>query len=200
MDPNTFSKESLKIDCAEQVRLITREVQRLLVSFKRRGVVLGLSGGIDSSVTAALCVRAVGKERVFGIHMPDQHSSSDTLSLSRSVSTHFGINSAVEEITAILEAVGCYARQAKAIQLAIPEYEKGWKSKIVLENILTNQGFNYFSVVAQAPDGTLIKKRLSLEAYLGILAATNFKQREKDDGVLLRRPPELRRGGHAQPA
>jgi len=177
MDPKTFSKESLKIDCAEQVRLITREVQRLLALFKRRGLVVGLSGGIDSSVTAALCVRAVGKERVFGIHMPDQHSSSDTLSLSQSVSTHFGFDSAVEEITGILEAVGCYTRQAKAIQLAIPEYGKGWKSKIVLENVLANQGINYFSVVAQAPDGALIKKRLSLEAYLGILAATNFKQR-----------------------
>ena len=131
----------------------------------------------DSSVTAALCVRAVGKERVFGIHMPDQHSSPDTLNLSQSVSTHFGFDSAVEEITAILEAVGCYTRQAKAIQLVIPEYDRGWKSKIVLENILANQGINYFSVVAQAPDGTLIKKRLPLEAYLGILAATNFKQR-----------------------
>jgi NAD+ synthase len=177
MDPKTFSKESLKIDCAEQVRLITHEVQRLLATFKRRGLVVGLSGGIDSSVTAALCVRAVGKERVFGIHMPDQHSSPDTLSLSQSISSHFGFNSAVEEITGILEAVGCYTRQAKAIQLAIPEYGEGWKSKIVLENVLANQGINYFSVVAQAPDGTLTKKRLPLEAYLGILAATNFKQR-----------------------
>jgi NAD+ synthase len=177
MDPENVSKDSLKIDCAGQVRVITREVQRLLASFKRRGLVVGLSGGIDSSVTAALCVQAVGKERVFGIHMPDQHSSADTLSLSQSISTHFGFDSAVEEITGILEAVGCYDRQAKAIQLAIPEYGKGWKSKIVLENILTNQGINYFSVVAQSPDGTMIKKRLSLEAYLGILAATNFKQR-----------------------
>ncbi|HTY87898.1 MAG TPA: NAD(+) synthase [Candidatus Acidoferrum sp.] len=177
MDPKTFSKESLKINCADQVQVITREIQRLLASFKRRGLVLGLSGGIDSSVTAALCVRAVGRERVFGIHMPDQHSSADTLSLSQSVSTHFGFDSAVEEITGILEAVGCYARQAKAIQLVIPEYGKGWKSKIVLENVLTNQGINYFSVVAQAPDGTQVKKRLPLESYLGILAATNFKQR-----------------------
>ncbi len=177
MPTQTLSKESLKIDCAGQVGLITREVQRLLASFKRRGVVVGLSGGIDSSVTAALCVRAVGKERVFGVHMPDQHSSHDTLTLSQSISTHFGFDSAVEEITPILEAVGCYTRQAKAIQLAIPEYGEGWKSKIVLENVLANQGINYFSVVAQAPDGALVKKRLSLEAYLGILAATNFKQR-----------------------
>ena len=157
MDPKTFSKDALKIDCAEQVRLITRETQRLLALFKRRGLVVGLSGGIDSSVTAALCVRAVGKDRVFGIHMPDQHSSSDTLSLSQSISTHFGFNSAVEEITGILEAVGCYARQAKAIQLVIPEYGAGWKSKIVLENVLTNQGINYFASSPRRPMARLSK-------------------------------------------
>ncbi|MGF2075630.1 hypothetical protein, partial [Enterococcus casseliflavus] len=69
------------------------------------------------------------------------------------------------------------SRQEKAIQMAIPEYGPGWKSKIVLENILTNQGFNYFSVVAKSPDGKMVKERLPLEAYLGVLAATNFKQR-----------------------
>ncbi len=177
MNPKTLSKASLRLDCAEHVALITAEIRRLLASFKRRGLVVGLSGGIDSSVTAALCVQAVGKERVFGLHMPDRHSSSDTLSLSQSISTHFGFDSAVEPITAILEAVGCYTRQDQAVRLVIPEYGAGWKSKIVLENILTNKGFNYFSVVAQAPDGSLIKKRLPLEAYLGIVAATNFKQR-----------------------
>ena len=177
MADQVFSKASLNLDCAEQAQIITREIQKLLGSFKRRGVVLGLSGGIDSSVTAALCVRAVGKDRVFGIHMPDCHSSADTLDLSQSISTHFGFDSAIEDITKILEAVGCYSRQAQAIQLVIPEYGAGWKSKIVLENILTNQGFNYFSVVAQSPEGKQITKRLPLEAYLGILAATNFKQR-----------------------
>ncbi len=177
MTTPAFSKESLRIDCPEQVRLITLEIQRLLALFKRRGLVVGLSGGIDSSVTAALCVQAVGKARVFGIHMPDRHSAADTLHFSQAVSSHYGFDSAVEEITEILGAAGCYARQDQAIQLAIPEYGAGWKSKLVLENILANQGFNYFSIVAQAPDGTLQKKRLSLEAYLGVLAATNFKQR-----------------------
>lgn len=177
MAQTKLSKETLKLDCAAEVEIITRQIQQLLSSFKRRGIVLGLSGGIDSSVTAALAVRALGKNRVFGIHMPDCHSSADTLDLSQSVSNTFGMDSAVEDITKTLEAVGCYSRQEKAIQIAIPEYGKGWKSKIVLENILTNKGFSFFSVVAQSPDGKMMTKRLPLEAYLGILAATNFKQR-----------------------
>jgi NAD+ synthase len=173
----TISKDVLKIDCAQQLRLITTQIQRSLALFKRRGIVVALSGGIDSSVTAALCVHALGKERVFGIHMPDRDSSPDTLSLSQSISDHFGFESVIEEITPILEAVGCYGRQEVAIRTDLPEYGPGWKSKIVLENVLTNKGFNYFNLVAQAPDGRMIKKRLSLEAYLGIVAATNFKQR-----------------------
>ena len=177
MADKTFSKDALNLDYEKEVQIITAQIQKLLGSFKRRGVVLGLSGGIDSSLSAALAVKAVGKDRVFGIHMPDCHSSADTLGFSQSISNHFGFDSAIEDITKILEAVGCYSRQEKAIQMAIPEYGQGWKSKIVLENILTNQGFNYFSVVAQSPDGKMVKARLPLEAYLGVLAATNFKQR-----------------------
>jgi NAD+ synthase len=59
----------------------------------------------------------------------------------------------------------------------ISGYGKGWKSKIVVSNVVTHDGFTVFSVVAQSPDGKQIKKRLPLNAYLGIVAATNFKQR-----------------------
>jgi NAD+ synthase len=169
--------EWLEIDCEEQTRLIAEEMRRLLTVFRRRGFVVALSGGIDSSVTAALCVQAVGKERVFGLHMPDRDSSADTLSLSRSVSGRYGFESVVENITPILEAVGCYSRQEKAVQKALPEFGAGWKFKIALENVLQNKGFSFFNIIAQAPDGLLLKERLPLDAYLGIVAATNFKQR-----------------------
>jgi len=140
-------------------------------------VVVALSGGIDSSVTAALSVAALGKERVFGLHMPEQDSSSETLGLSQSVSGHFGFASAEEDLTPVLESVGCYTRRDDAIRSVIPEYGQGWKSKIVLPNVTEHAGFNFYSVVAQSPEGATLKKRLPLEAYLQIVAATNFKQR-----------------------
>jgi NAD+ synthase len=172
-----LSLDSLKINCAEETHLITQEMRRLLASFKRRGLVMGLSGGIDSSVTAALCVKAVGKERVFGLHMPDRDSSVDTLSLSQSVSSKYGFDSAVEDITPILESVGCYSRQEAAVRQIVPEFGAGWKFKIVLEDILGNRGYNFFNLVVQSPDGAITKIRLPFEPYLGIVAATNFKQR-----------------------
>ena len=177
MKNNPLSPDSLKIDCADQTKLISQEIRRLLTIFKRRGLVVALSGGIDSSVTAAVCVRAVGKERVFGLHMPDRDSSPDTLSLSRSVSSQYGFDSVIEDITPILEAAGCYSRQQKAVRTVIPEFGPGWKFKIAVENILQKKGFSFFNLIAQSPDGSVMQKQLPLEAYLGIVAATNFKQR-----------------------
>src|SRR6185295_5312287 len=97
------------------------------------------------------------------------------LGLSQSVSSHFGFDSVTEELTPMLEAVGCYARRDEAIRAVIPEYGPGWKNKIVLPNVTENEGFNFYSVVAQSPGGETFKKRLPHEAYLQIVAATNFK-------------------------
>jgi NAD+ synthase len=172
-----MSPSSLQLDCAKEVQLISEEIRRYLSSYRRRGLVVALSGGIDSSVTAALSVAAVGSKRVFGLHLPDRDSSPDTIQLSQLVSTHFGFASMMEEITPILESVGCYRRQEDAIRQLVPEYGPGWKSKIVIENVLQHEGFNYFHLVAQSPDSVIIRKRMDLQSYLGIVAATNFKQR-----------------------
>ncbi len=177
MPSKPFSPDVLKIDLEAEAERIAVRLREIVPSLKRRGLVVALSGGIDSSLTAALAVRALGKERVFGIHMPERDSSGETLNLSRSVSTTFGFDSAVEEITPALEALGCYRRRDDGFRSAIPEYGPGWKSKIVLPNVLENKGYNFYSVVAQSPSGEIVKRRLPLEGYLGVVAATNFKQR-----------------------
>ena len=177
MPSKPFSPDVLKIYLEAEAERIAVRLREIVTSLKRRGLVVALSGGIDSSLTAALAVRALGKERVFGIHMPERDSSGETLNLSRSVSTTFGFDSAVEEITPALEALGCYRRRDDGFRSAIPEYGPGWKSKIVLPNVLENKGYNFYSVVAQSPSGEIVKRRLPLEGYLGVVAATNFKQR-----------------------
>lgn len=177
MTGSKFSPKVLDLDCAKEAEAIAGRLRDLLTSFKRRGFIIALSGGIDSSVTAALCVKAVGAERVFGLHMPERDSALETVSLSQLVSTHYKIESVVEDLSPILESVGCYTRRDTAIRTVVPGYGPGWKSKIVLPNILENKGFNFYSVVAQSPSGEIIKVRLPLESYLGVVAATNFKQR-----------------------
>ena len=164
------------IDCEAEVNRISEFVRQSLVSpLKRRGVVIGLSGGIDSSTCTALCSRALGSERVFVVLMPERDSSEETLEISRSVAEAFGVEYIYEDISGILDSLGCYERQNAAVRKAVPEFTKEWKFKIVLPPV--DKGLRVFSVVAQSPDGEVIKKRLPHDAYLEVVAATNFKQR-----------------------
>jgi NAD+ synthase len=175
-----FSHEVLLLDIDSVIRQLSQAIRETVLQRLRRfGVVVGLSGGVDSSVTAALCVKALSKERVFGVFMPEEDSSEDSLSLGRQLAERLGIATAVEDIAPALRALGCYSRRDEAIRKVIPEYGAGWKSKIVLPDLLAGPYYSLYSVVAQSPAGTPYKARLTKEAYLGVVAATNFKQRTR---------------------
>jgi NAD+ synthase len=150
----------LKIDPAQEVERICRFLRQSLVDFKRRGYIVGVSGGIDSSVTLALCCAAIGAERVGAL-----------------VAQTFGARRFPENISPILESLDFYRRYDEAVRLAIPHYGAQWKSKIVLRSGTSKGSLSVFYVVARAPDGQTLEVRLPHEAYLQIVAATNFKQR-----------------------
>jgi NAD+ synthase len=175
----TFGVASLHIDAELEVARIAAALNGYLEATKRRGVVVALSGGIDSSVVAALCVAALGKERVFGLHLPERESSPETVMLSRLLADSLGIDSQLEDISPILQAAGCYRRRDDAIRLVCPEFGPDHKSKIILPSVIDSDSFRLYSVVVMAPDGTQTTYRLTPEAYLGIVAATNFKQRAR---------------------
>ena len=180
MDSKVFSVDLLKLDCAEETERAIKVLREIVLKrFKKRGVVVALSGGIDSSVVGALCVRAFGKEHVLGLLMPEKDSSPDTLMLSSLIAESLEIETVHEDITNILEAVGCYRRRDEAIKSVIPEYGPEYKCKIVLPGVLDDDKYRIFSVVVQSPDGKQTKVRLTPSAYLGIVAATNFKQRTR---------------------
>ena len=175
-----LSAEVLRIDAEAEAEKICSGIREALSkSLKRRGLVVGLSGGIDSSLTLALAARAVGPEKVLALLMPEKDSAEETLELSSMVASHFGAATVHEDITEILTAVGFYRRYQEAVKRVFPWYDDRWKSKIVIPNVTTHKGFNFFSIVAQDPDGTQHRERLSLTAYLEIVAATNFKQRTR---------------------
>jgi NAD+ synthase len=174
----SFQADDLRIDASAETEKITAAIKRFLVDdLKRRGLVVAMSGGIDSSVVAALCVRAIGKERVLGLLLPEKDSSPDTLRLSRLMAAHLGLDPVIHDITPLLEASGCYRLQTEAIQTVIPSFGPDWKSKIVLPSVVDTDQYRIFSVVAMSPTGAVFKERLSASAYLALVAATNFKQR-----------------------
>ena len=168
----------LRIDCEKEADKICATLRELLTRrFKKQGLIVALSGGIDSSVVGALCVRAIGKERVFGLQLPEKDSSTTTLELSQMISNHLEIETAHTDITAILEAVGCYSARDDAIRQVIPEYTSEYTCKIILPGLLDSDTYRLFSVAVQSPSGETRTEKLTPAAYSGILAATNFKQR-----------------------
>lgn len=172
-----LTKDVLAIDTAREAGLIEDAIRRQLGVLKRRGLVVALSGGIDSSVVTALAVRAVGPERVHVLLMPERDSSSESLTLGRLLTTQLGVSTTVEEIAPILTAAGCYSRQEEAIRTIFPEYGPGYKSKIVLPSILEGNRLNISELTVETPGGERKTARMPVAAYLQIVAATNFKQR-----------------------
>jgi NAD+ synthase len=176
----SISPDVLKINAAAEVDRLEESIREVVFhQFKRQGAVVGVSGGIDSSVVAFLCARALGRDRVVLVFMPETDSSPTSLRLGRMVADQLGVRSFVEDITGVLQGARCYERRDEAIQTVIPEYTKNWKSKIVLPAVAERQQYAIFSLVAHAPDGTVKKVRLTPDAYLGVVAATNFKQRAR---------------------
>jgi len=170
----------LHIDAAAESDRIAAAIRNLvLVQFRRKGVVVAVSGGVDSSVVAALCARALGPERVLALFLPESDSSSDSLRLGQELAHRLGVRSFCEDITPVLQAAGCYRRRDDAIRSIVPEYGEGYKCKIVLPDLVEADRYAIFSLVVQSPSGEMKKSRLSLDAYLGIIAATSFKQRTR---------------------
>jgi len=172
----TFSAQALQLDGTAEADRIAAAMRRQLKEIRRRGIVLGLSGGIDSSVTAALAVRALGPERVLGVFMPEADSDPESLELGRLLAAHLGIRSVLEDIAPALAALQCYERRNAAVASVIAEFTPQWRFKLVLPGP-EHQGLNFFAVVARSPQGAEIRRRLPLDAYLAIVAATNMKQR-----------------------
>lgn len=175
-----ISSEILRIDPALETERIAAAIRTIVFNeLKRKGAVIGVSGGIDSSVVAFLCARALGKERVLLLFTPEAESSHDNFRLGRLVAECLDAPSVAEDISPILHAARCYERRDESVRTVVPEYAEGYKSKIVLPNLVDADRYAVFSVVVQSPDGATKKVRLSSKAYLGIVAATNFKQRTR---------------------
>jgi NAD+ synthase len=173
-----FSKDVLEINAAKVASEIEQTLRtQVLTTLRRRGIVVGLSGGIDSSVVTALSARALGPERVHVLLMPERDSASESAALGRLLAGKLGVAVELEELQGILAAAGCYDRQDAAIRTVFPEYGPGYRCKITLPSILDGNRLNVSELTIESPNGERKTSRMSASAYLQLIAATNFKQR-----------------------
>ena len=174
-----FSKSLINIDCEKVANeLIEKLKQQVFVQLKRHGAIVGTSGGIDSSVMAALCSRAFGPEKTIGVIMPDKDNSAASMEFAIKLARKFGYHHEIVDVTAALEGAGCYKLRADGFRQVFPEWIDGWKAKIVLPtNVLDSNRLNVFRLAVESPSGEKMIKRLPIRAYLQIVAASNMKQR-----------------------
>jgi NAD+ synthase len=176
-----FNKYSLKLDLARETERIVNGLEDVVHHrLRRQGAVVAISGGLDSSVVLALCVRAFGADKVLGLLLPEKESSPESSSLAHELAKAFSVQTITENITGALEGYGCYQRRNEAIQHVIPEFEPDWDLKIVLPGDLLEKGtLNIFQLVVTDHEGRQYSRRLPLREYYQIVASSNFKQRSR---------------------
>jgi len=176
---STRPHDLLRIDPeAVAVRIADAMRHQLGDTLRRRGFVVAISGGVDSSVCAGLAVRAVGPKHVFGIFLPERDSDPESLELFEETVRRLGIPYAVEDISPILDAAGCYRRRDDAIRKVVPEFGEGWRCKLVMPGTpLEADRLQVTQLAVLPPGGPLRTVRLPGAEYRDIVAASNFKQR-----------------------
>lgn len=178
-----FTRHVLDIDPAKETeRLVSTMRHTVRQELHRYGGVIGISGGVDSSVVLALSVRAFGPQRVVPIILPERDSDPESGGLASLIAQHYGVEAVLEDITPALEGFGCYRRRDTAIKRVFPEYDPalGYKAKIVLpQNLLDEDTLNIFYLTIFTPGGEEKSQRLPPRDYFQIVAASNFKQRTR---------------------
>ena len=179
----SFSKNVLIIDDIEaKVNKLTLKLKEdIFFRLRRKGAVVGISGGIDSSVSMALVVKALGPENVLGIMLPEKDSSSDSKIFAVKLAAKFSIEIIEENITDALEGFNCYKRRDEAVARVFPEYDPStYKMKIGLNKTGINQNLPpLFSLTIIDKDGNHKSQIIPVKEYLQIVASSNFKQRSR---------------------
>jgi len=173
--PLAGAPAGVPFDAAAASERLARGTAEAVRDLGRRGAVVAVSGGIDSSVTAALCVRGLGAGKVMLLRLPERDVGSRSSDLGLILAEALGAPTEEEAISEELEAIGCYRRRDEAIRKVFPDYEPSWKHKLVRSE--PTGGIIVFSLVVQRPDGSTEQRRMPPDAYRELLAATNMKQR-----------------------
>ena len=178
-----FSKDIILLENVEKaVNEITTKLEKdILQNLRRTGAVIGVSGGIDSSVCLALTAKAIGSEKVVGISIPEKDSSTESEEFAKILTDKFGVTAIREVITPALQGFKCYERRDEAVKRVFPEYDPStYKMKIgIKQSGLFTSLPPMFSLTIIDEKGNQKEQLLPVEEYLKIVAASNFKQRAR---------------------
>ena len=175
-----FTRDALKIDCAGEAERIAAFIGEQARTMRRRGAVIGLSGGVDSALSASLAVKVFGRDKVLALLLPDKESSPQSAQFAAREAARLGIEALTVDITPMLEAFGTYKKRDAVARAVRPEFGPDWKLKITLPaDVLDRDGYNFFTLTTIDPQGRSRADRLNNDQAQGIIAATCTKHRTR---------------------
>jgi NAD+ synthase len=175
-----FHKDILKLDCESEVERICSFIKQQVNAFRRDGMIVGLSGGIDSALSAALSVRALGKESVLGLILPEKDSNPISAEYAKKYAEKLGIKTEKIDITPVLESFGSYRKRDNIIKSIFPDYNSEYRLNLTLpRDLLSKDAYNIFTLNISDPQGNVKSFRINKESLNGIVAATDTKQRAR---------------------
>ncbi len=178
MNNTAYHEDILKLNCEAEAQRIGAFILEQVRSLRRQGIVIGISGGIDSALSAALSVKAIGKDKVLGLLLPDKESSPQSATFAAKHAAQLGIRTETVDISPVLQAFGTYEKRDAVARAIFPEFGPGHKLKITLPgDILNKDSYNVFTLTIVDPQGGIKTTLLNNEQSKGIIAATCTKQR-----------------------
>ena len=176
-----FSLDVLKINTEKELqRLSEFIVEHVKVVFRRKGVIVGLSGGIDSACMAAIAVHAVGKEKVVGLILPEKESNPVSSQFAEKHAKALDIEYREVDVSKTVDSIVQYDWRDSYIKDLVPEYQPGYKYNITLPtDLLERDSFSFYVLQVAMPDGELKKKRLSMDEFRTITSFANIKIRSR---------------------
>ncbi len=175
-----FNLDVLKIDPVQELDKLSEFIVGQMNAFRKKGVIVGLSGGIDSACIAAVAVHAIGKEKVIGLVLPESESNPISSEYAIKHAQALGIEHRQIDITSTVDSIVKYKWRDEFLQKMIPEYKPGYKYNITLPtDLLERASFSFYRLQVQMPDGELKSKRLNLDEFLTITSFANIKIRSR---------------------
>jgi NAD+ synthase len=176
-----FNRDVLKIDPAQHLEKLSKFIiEQINIVFRRKGAIVGLSGGIDSACIAAIAVHAIGKDKVVGLVLPETESNPISSEYAIKHARALGIEHRQIDITPTVDSVVHYAWRDEFIQKLVPEYKPGYKYNITLPtDLLERDTFSFYWLQVQMPDGEIKKKRLNLDEFRTVTSFANIKIRAR---------------------
>jgi NAD+ synthase len=163
-------------DLDKSVNDICEFIKNEVSSLQKNGAVIGLSGGIDSAVTATLCAKSLGSEKILGLIMPEKESNSKSQVLANKISEKNNFETKVIDITQILESFGVYEVKEKIVKEKFLEFDDNCKYRVVVppkfKNII---GIPYLEILDS--ESRQHKLKISSSEFLTLTAATSIKHR-----------------------